>query len=540
MEGEQFVHIPDVSELAGQHPDDPGLRIAAEIGLRTFLIIPLRKDDRLLGAITANRREVRPFSDKQIALLQNFAAQAVIAMENARLITETREALEQQTATAEVLGVINTSPGDLAPVFKAMLEKAARLCDAGFGILWRLDGGKVYPAAIHNIPAAYAEFLERDVPQPGPVVPLVRALADRSPVHLSDLAQGESYRMRDPFTVAGVELGGIRTFVLVPLIKDDTGLGGFALYRREVRPFTDKQIALVENFAAQAVIAMENARLITETREALEQQTATAEVLQVINSSPGDLAPVFEAMLEKALNLCDGAFGWLDTFDGERFQTAVLRGVPTAFAEFRTRNPPTYGPGTIPQRLLAGELFVHVVDLIEEDAYRAGEPNRRAAVELGGARTAIVVPLIRERVFLGLICVFRQEVRAFSDKQIALLQNFAAQAVIAMENARLITETREALEQQTATAEVLGVINASPGDLAPVFDVDFGKGAQPLWRGAREFNGLQRREFPRRCDARHAGIVLQPCCASRSPQAAFDTGLLAGERFVHIADMAGP
>src|SRR5436309_9064031 len=215
---------------------------------------------------------------------------------------------------------------------------------------------------------------------------------------------------------------------------------------------------------------MENARLITETREALEQQTATAEVLGVINASPGNLAPVFDAMIERAMRLCEADFGYLDTYDGNLFLTSAICGVPAVYAEYRRSNPPNYGPGTGPARMLAGERIVHHLDMMEEEAYRRGEPNRRALVDLGGARSAINVALVKERTFLGFITLFRREVRPFSDKQIALVENFAAQAVIAIENARLITETREALEQQTATAEVLGVINSSPGDLAPVFE----------------------------------------------------------------------
>src|SRR5262249_7444111 len=207
-----------------------------------------------------------------------------------------------------------------------------------------------------------------------------------------------------------------------------------------------------------------------ELDEALAQQTATAEVLQVINSSPDNLASVFDAMLEKAMRLCGAAFGQLSTYDGERFYTTAQRGVPAAYIEFRARNQGTYGPGTVPVRILAGERVIHVLDLMEEEAYQAGEPNRRALVDLGGARTCLVVTLQKDDAILGFINIYRQEVRPFSDKQIALLQNFAAQAVIAMENARLLTETREALEQQNATAEVLQVINSSPGDLQPVFD----------------------------------------------------------------------
>jgi GAF domain-containing protein len=377
---------------------------------------------------------------------------------------ERDEALQRETATAEVLQVINSSPGDLVPVFDAVLERAIHLCEDAFGAFFIREGERLRAVSTRGLSERLNDFVRCgfEVDWSGPL------WHGTTIEHIADLTKKDLTKRPGPR--AAMELGGARTLLNFVLRKDDVLFGVFSIIRQEVRPFTDKQIALLENFAAQAVIAMENARLLTETREALEQQTATAEVLQVINSSPGDLALVFDVVLEKATRLCEAPFGNLRIWDGESFHFGAVHGEPSLreWALRRGSFRPDHDNSPL-ARIVGGERVVDLADATNDEGYKTSSGFRKM-VDASGIRSVVTVALRKEDALLGTITVYRQEVRPFSDKQIALLQNFASQAVIAMENARLLTETREALEQQTATAEVLGVINSSPGDLKPVFD----------------------------------------------------------------------
>ena len=440
--------------------NDPDYTLSGAVAIghsRTCIGVPLLRDGVVIGAIGLARRRVEPFTDRQIDLVRTFADQAVIAIENTRLIAEQREALEQQTATAEVLQVINRSPGDLAPVFDAMLEKAVHLCESEFGILNSYDGECFRVVATRGVGRDLLEHL-REPFRSGPGTALFKiAQGGTNIVHIADITDDDGYRLGDLKRKAVADVGGARSQLMVALRKDGKLLGAINVYRKEVRPFSGKHVALLENFAAQAVIAMENARLLTEQREALEQQTATAEVLQVINVSPGNLQPVFDAMLEKAMRLCEAAFGVLFTSDGESFTEAASRGIPSEYAEFRRRN--TQIPtrlSTARQLLRDGANLLHIADMKADAAYLNGEPIRRALVDLGGARTGLWVALRKDDALRGAIMIYRQEVRPFSEREIALLENFAAQAVIAMENARLLNEVRQRQEELRITFENMG------------------------------------------------------------------------------------
>jgi len=456
----QVLHIADVRTEEPYRKRDPAYVVFSELaGGRTLLVVPMLKENDLLGTISIFRQEVRPFTDKQIALVQNFAAQAVIAIENARLLNELRqrtddltETLEQQTATSEVLQVISSSPGDLEPVFATMLENAVRICDAKFGNVYRWDGEIGHLVAAHNTPPAFAEYRRRSPHfRPDPNVGIGRMFATKTMFHVADAAAEPAYReQREEAYVAAVELGGVRTYLAVPMLKEGELVGGFTLGRQEVRPFTDKQIALVQNFAAQAVIAIENARLLNELRqrttdltEAFEQQRATSDLLQVISSSPGNLRPVFQAMLENAVTICGANFGNMNLYENDAFRTVAMHNAPEAYAKVRmdrSFHPP---PEAALAQLAVTKEVTQIADLRALEGYVNRVPFFVAAVELGGIRTLLAVPMLKDGHLIGAIVIYRQEVRPFNQKQIELVKNFANQVVIAIENSRLLNELRD-------------------------------------------------------------------------------------------------
>ena len=443
-------------------------------GIRTVVAVPMFKEGELIGAIAIYRKEVRPFTDKQVELVSNFGAQAVIAIENARLLSELRKSLQQQTATADVLKVISRSPGALEPIFDVVLETATRICGARFGTLNLYDGHVFRNVALHNVPPAYQEARLREVIRPHADSGLAQVIRTKQPKQIEDIRKSRPYLAGDQTIIAVADLGGARTILIVPMLKEHELIGVIGIYRQEVRPFTDKQVELVQNFAAQAVIAIENTRLLSELREALARQTATSEVLEVISSSPGKLEPVFDAMLENAARICEAKFGNLFLYENGVYRAVAVHGVSN-YAEWTRREPiidmaESEHHDTPLFRLSRDKTLIHITDLRLEESYIDGNPRMKSLVETAGARTHLVVPMVKDEELIGAIVMYRQEVRPFTDKQIELVQNFASQAVIAIENTRLLNELRESLQQQTATSEILASISGSMTDAKPVFD----------------------------------------------------------------------
>jgi GAF domain-containing protein len=450
------IHIMDVfSEEGAELPE--ARELSRIHGIRSILCVPLVRESESIGTILLRRNEVQPFTDKQIELLQTFANQAVIAIGNVRLFDEVQartheltESLEQQTATAEVLSVISRSAGDLAPVFDTMLNKAMQLCQANFGVLSTFDGSQFHTVATYGLPEAYDKFRRSRPVQPGPGTSLARLLQGEPHVELRHLADSKTYLEGDPDRRALVDLGGAHSLLSVPLLKEERLAGSVLVFRQEDSAFSEKQIALLKQFAAQAVIAIENARLLNELRqrtddlsESLQQQTATADVLQIISSSPGDLASVFEKMLVNATRVCGAEFGSLLLTENGTIRVGAQHNVPAEFAAARGNRLLAPHPESPLATSIRTKRVVHEIDLRTTKPYLERHPGMLELVELGGVRTIAIVPMLRDDEVIGAISMYRKEVQLFSDKQIELLSNFAKQAVIAIENARLLSELRQ-------------------------------------------------------------------------------------------------
>jgi signal transduction histidine kinase/DNA-binding response OmpR family regulator len=446
--GRQGAFVPQAGRLFGRLADtknvihivdratESDLSPSARYGgARSSIAVPMVKENELLGAFFIYRTEVRPFTDKQIELVKNFAAQAVIAIENTRLLNELRESLQQQTAMGDILRAISSSTSDIQPVFDTIIRSAVDLCGATYGIVFRHEGELITLVAHHNVDQAALEALHRIWPmQPDMTTLAGRTILERKILHIPDYQREFSFTTAAPYRVSL----GIRTCVSVPMLRDGSAIGAIVLYRREVALYSDREIELVGAFAAQAVIAIENTRLLNELRESLQQQTATSDVLKVISRSTFDLQPVLDTLVESAARLCEADMAALGRPKAASYKVEASCGFSPEVAEFLAIHPFQIDRGTIAGRVLREGRIVHIPDTLTDPEFTWAQ----VGMKIGVFRTLLGVPLMREGIPIGVIALGRNSVRPFTDRQIELVVTFADQAVIAMENVRLFEELR--------------------------------------------------------------------------------------------------
>jgi two-component system, NtrC family, sensor kinase len=522
-------------DLLAEDRNDPLAKFA---GARTVVSVPMLKHDELIGLIAIYRREVRPFADKQVELVANFAAQAVIAIENARLLTETREALEKQTATAEVLGVINSSSGELAPVFEAIASAAAPLCDAANSAVFRFDGSLIHLTAQYGLTAAQLDTLRDTFPlAPGRGSVTARAIMTGQVVHVPDLATDVEFA--HPSFVGA----GLRGSVSVPMLREDVAIGAITVTRQESRSFTDKQIALLENFAAQAVIAIENARLLSKLRESLEQQTATSDILASISGSLTDPRPVFNAIVHNLRRLFGARFATVQLLQGETIE------MPAADGEVATEKIMQHYPRPLDNTSVGGQAML--TNQVVQHAPVLDNPVVPAAAQQMARdyqyNSIIAAPMIRHDTVVGAIVCGNPEPRVFDEKEVALIKSFAAQAVIAIENARLLTELRQRTDdlgrsvgELRALGEVSQAVNSTL-DLETVLDTIVAKAVQlsNTDAGAIYVYGEQDSEFHLRATYGMAQELIDALSHARISVSEQNVNQMLTQRQpVHVADLS--